>query len=235
MHLRTFSPIPQARTTYDKPFTFMDNGEPFVQITAHTHRAIGVEPVYYLQQIEGSWPDIYVRQTVYEKLLAIADRLPPSRQLILYDGYRPFAVQHALFQLIQAQIAAAEPHLSVEALHEKTLTYVAWPSTQIDASTPHLTGGAVDVTLADETGAPLWMGSAFDETSTLSATAYFEQQGEDAQVRDNRRELYTYMTEAGFSNYEEEWWHYEYGTKAWAARTKQSVTRYTPQQFVPHD
>ena len=61
------------------------------------------------------------------------------------------------------------------------------------------------------------MGTAFDAFTPLAATAALE--GEDCPVAANRRLLYTAMTAVGFTNYPEEWWHYDYGDLFWAAMT----------------
>ena len=41
--------------------------------------------------------------------------------------------------------------------------------------------------------------------------------------RANRRLLRDAMEAAGFSNYEEEWWHYSYGDSGWALRTNRET------------
>ena len=36
------------------------------------------------------------------------------------------------------------------------------------------------------------------------------------------------MTEAGFQNYEEEWWHYDYGNVTWARKAHKQQAIYGP-------
>ncbi|MBQ4051251.1 MAG: hypothetical protein IJD13_06430, partial [Oscillospiraceae bacterium] len=48
---------------------------------------------------------------------------------------------------------------------------------------------------------------------------YFEEHDEDPEARDNRRLLYHVMIRAGFTNYDGEWWHFDYGNPLWASRT----------------
>lgn len=228
MTLRYDEPIPILTTRYTEPIEFLDNGEPLVEVTANTHPKIFVQSIYYQQGIPESLANIYIRQTVLERLKRVAESLPEHIALLLYDGYRPFALQQNLFQLIQEQIRTNEPHLTAEQLFQKTLTYVAFPSKERTASAPHLTGGAVDLTLMTIDGKVLPMGTAFDEVSEKSATAYFENNEENKDAQNNRRLLFHSMLAQGFSNYEEEWWHFEYGTKAWAARMKERTTKYVP-------
>ena len=81
---------------------------------------------------------------------------------------------------------------------------------------PHLTGGAVDLTLAIDK-VPLAPGTGFDDLSALArADALEETDGPDRAVR---RLLYWSMHDAGFVVYDGEWWHFEFGTCRWAALT----------------
>ena len=61
------------------------------------------------------------------------------------------------------------------------------------------------------------MGTGFDDFTEKSLTSHFESQSSD--IRDNRRLLYRVMTEAGFTNYPLEWWHYDYGDSFWSYYT----------------
>ena len=88
------------------------------------------------------------------------------------------------------------------------------PSSDPKKPSPHSTGGSVDVTILDESGIPLDMGTKFDDSSIASSTAYFEKV--DDIITENRRLLYHVMTEQGFTNYSEEWWHFDYGNQNWA-------------------
>ena len=72
---------------------------------------------------------------------------------------------------------------------------------------------------------PLLMGTVFDGVQDETFTLYFENLGEAdlsneaAVARDNRRLLWNVMDEAGFSNYPDEWWHFDFGNQFDAART----------------
>ena len=58
------------------------------------------------------------------------------------------------------------------------------------------------------------MGSAFDEFTDRTSTAYYENEKNEV-IRDNRRMLFHVMTEAGFTNLPSEWWHFDYGDRFW--------------------
>jgi zinc D-Ala-D-Ala dipeptidase len=82
-----------------------------------------------------------------------------------------------------------------------------------------------------ESAAPLNMGTAFDEVSPATLTRYYEEKvakGEALSPRDqealnNRRMFIDVMTKAGFSNYHEEWWHFDFGNQFDAKRTGRSA------------
>lgn len=78
--------------------------------------------------------------------------------------------------------------------------------------------------LIREAATPLMMGTVFDGVAVETATRFYEDLGDDItaerrRCRDNRRMLWNAMTAAGFSNYPEEWWHYQYGNQMDTAPT----------------
>jgi D-alanyl-D-alanine dipeptidase len=109
--------------------------------------------------------------------------------------------------------------------------YWAAPTRDEAQPAPHATGAAVDLTLVWQDGEPLWMGSLFDDATPLAHTDRFEPDDgagsfSDEEARANRRILYWAMTEAGFANYPDEWWHYSYGDQNWAALTGRTSALY---------
>ena len=71
---------------------------------------------------------------------------------------------------------------------------------------PHSRGIAVDLTLIDQQGQELEMGTAFDAFTSLS------HHGNDeitAEAQRNRFLLLGIMTTAGWDFYRNEWWHYQ--------------------------
>jgi D-alanyl-D-alanine dipeptidase len=79
--------------------------------------------------------------------------------------------------------------------------------------------------LIRESSMPLEMGTVFDGVHPETATRFYEeldpaQLGDkERQCLNNRRWLWNAMVEAGFSNYSEEWWHFDFGNQFDAART----------------
>ncbi len=129
---------------------------------------VKVFPAYARMGIPGAVNECYVREGVYRRLLAVARTLPEGLSLLVLDGWRPWRVQQYLFETLQATIQANHPELDEQELLGRTREFVAQPSTEPTAPSPHLTGGAVDVTLCDTDGLPLDMGTLFDEAVPAS-------------------------------------------------------------------
>ena len=196
-----------------------ENNEKLIRITENQHPRIFTKPIYYSQQIPNSLKDIYLRETAYKKVIQAIELLPEQYSFILFDGYRPLQVQQYLFNHYYEEMRKTYPHFTENEILGETLKYVAFPTINHDRPAPHLTGGAVDLTLGDVAGNPLNMGTEFDEMHERSATSYFEvHPGVNDEARKNRRLLYNCMKEVGFTNYSEEWWHYDYGNFMWAKR-----------------
>lgn len=69
----------------------------------------------------------------------------------------------------------------------------------------HSTGYTVDLTLADADGRALDMGTPFDFFDPLAQTANPDIA---AKAKERRRTLVGVMQDAGFVNYDREWWHF---------------------------
>jgi D-alanyl-D-alanine dipeptidase len=154
-------------------------------------------------------------------------------QLFLLDAWRPRAVQEFFHDIwAPREISRRRPDLTGESLVAEVERYWAAPSPSDTCPAPHATGGAVDLTIVWSDGQPLWMGSLFDDVTTVAHTDRFERIAaadfsfSDAEACANRRLLYWVMTEAGFANHPDEWWHYSYGDQIWAALTGQKAALY---------
>jgi D-alanyl-D-alanine dipeptidase len=118
--------------------------------------------------------------------LAAANRAlkPHGLRLLILDAYRPPEVQWQLYQMFRDDKYVADPRKK-------------WSK--------HCYGRAVDVTLTDLAGRLQEMPSAFDDFSIKAAAAYA---GKDPVIRRRLALLQQAMTSAGFSVYDDEWWHF---------------------------
>ncbi len=178
------------------------------------------EPMYYKMGLGGAVSECFVRQAVLEQLKLAQSFLPRGYRLKLWDCWRPYSVQLRLYEDYRAKLALSNPGLSEGELDALARRFVSAPVRDYFNPPVHTTGGAADLTVIDETGAELDMGTGFDHFGPEAETAYFERPGRDEKIRDNRRMLYWSMVKAGFTNRPSEWWHYDYGDRFWAYYAK---------------
>jgi zinc D-Ala-D-Ala dipeptidase len=221
------------------------SGEPLVRpdsegIATYSYYACddGQNPPYY-RQLAGSFTHVWCRQGVVEKLRAVNQALSQFKvELLVLDGYRTLSCQQELWSRYIKLGRELHPGYSEEELRRYALAISPQPGPidPADRTTwpTHTTGGAVDLTLRTLSGAPVYMGSVFDDPSWLSHTAAYETLGvhmaqpEDAvsssqiEARGKRRLLYWAMTMAGFTNISSEWWHYDWGNQQWHYRLRQA-------------
>ena len=201
-------------------------GEPLVPSSLYPSRIL-VRNWYFGENLQYSMPECYLREGAYERLVTAAENLPRGWRLVVWDGWRPPKLQTKLFEILEARIAKEKPFLSPEAVREETSIFVALPSTDPMTVSGHCTGGAVDLSIADDKGRLLEMGGLFDEPTERSFSRHYEDllgktgklDIKEQKALENRRLLISLMEEAGFSNYPEEWWHFDYGNRNWALRT----------------
>lgn len=210
-------PIPAAEPDNGyEPGDAVECGEAIMDITSCNTR-IAFDASYFKAGIPGALTHCYVRAGVYDRLCDALNMLPEEYSFLIYDTLRPLRVQKALFDEYFARMQKQHPQASYEELDELTREFVARPVLDIERPSSHQSGGAVDLTLC-KNGVPVDMGTVFDEFAPIAHTDYFEQDGMDETVRRNRRLLYHVMRKAGFTNYECEWWHYDWGNGSWARR-----------------
>lgn len=182
-------------------------------------------PPYYARA-EGAIDALYVRKSVGARLGMVNDRLKSAGLgLYLFDAWRPRAVQAYFHDVwMPAEVRRRHPDWDDASVFAEVQRYWAAPSESAVRPAPHATGAAVDITIVWDEGAPLFMGSLFDDATSVSATDHFEggvdlDSFSQLEARANRRLLYWLMMEAGFCNHPDEWWHFSYGDQMWAALT----------------
>ncbi|QTL97209.1 D-alanyl-D-alanine dipeptidase [Iocasia frigidifontis] len=210
-----------------KEIKIIDNKEMLFSISDKSNRII-VKPQYFRQGLEYSLPECYCRGGVLLRLKKAADLLPAGYKLVIFDAWRPTEVQLTLFDRYKEKLLRKHPDKSEKAINKLTEQFVAIPSDNAKHPSPHITGGAVDLTIANAQGIFLDMGTEFDENTKKSVTNFLEKRlakkgklsPKEEDILYNRRLLYNIMKAAGFSNYYYEWWHYDYGNQLWAFYNK---------------
>ena len=189
-----------------------DNGEPLVDFLAlcPSDKLVfsPTHPVFEFPRVH------LLRKSVAEMVCQAAQNLPDGLRLQIVEGYRPIAVQRAMYRHALQQARKRLPDADDKTLALEAGRYSAPP----DAATPppHLTGGAVDLEIIGAGGARLDFTSPFD-LNDMNHTA-FDAPGISAEARRNRDLLKSVLEPTGLTNYVDEWWHWSYGDNGWALR-----------------
>jgi D-alanyl-D-alanine dipeptidase len=133
-----------------------------------------------------------------EQVVAWLAAARPGAQALVLDALRPQRVQQQLWDALDGtdlQMYLADP----------------------ERGSIHSFGMALDITILDEEGRELDMGTGFDDLTEKSHPALERQlleRGEitSAQVA-NRQLLRDAMAQAGFQGISTEWWHYDCGDR----------------------
>ena len=130
----------------------------------------------------------------------ILRRSHPKLTLKVYDAARPMSVQQKMWNAVAGT---------------KKEIYVSNPA---HGGGLHNYGLAVDITIADEKGDSITMGTRIDNMTRL---AHIDKEEElvmekrlTREAVGNRRLLRKVMTEAGFHTLRSEWWHFNYTSRA---------------------
>jgi zinc D-Ala-D-Ala dipeptidase len=203
-----------------KEIRISDNGEKLLLLK---NGDFLLEPSYFNQGFCES-DEIKLRESVVRRLEKARELLPDGYDFKIFDGYRLLDTQEKLFSRLYNHYREHNPDWDEQVLNEATENFVATPRYELGHPSPHNTGGAVDLTVVDERGRDLDMGVAFDEFTEESFTNHFEYRNKE--VHENRMLLKCVMEEAGFINFENEWWHFSYGDQMWAFKKARNYAIY---------
>jgi zinc D-Ala-D-Ala dipeptidase len=204
-------------STYTKNLPPLDNSillaSPLVEIIDNGN--LKVEKVYWEAGLLYSVEQTLVRVEVLRRLKNAANRLPEGFRLVVLDAWRSYKSQEHLYRTYYSGGSKLEEG------------FVSPPSLDPRTPSPHTTGGTVDVTLSFN-GIPLGLGTGYDEFSerafAMTDSILKSDDGITELEWELRRILYYAMYESDFVVLPEEWWHFEYGTRLWAAtKSKQSL------------
>jgi zinc D-Ala-D-Ala dipeptidase len=151
--------------------------------------------------------------------------MKPNWHIKIFDAYRPLDIQKFMVDYTFAQLVNSRgwdrDNLALaqqKEIMDLTLQFWALPNEDPRMPPPHSTGAAIDVTLQDENGQEVNMGSEIDEVSPRSFPNYFKTDNspDAGQFHANRELLYAVMTSSGFQRHPNEWWHFSLGDQMWA-------------------
>ncbi|WP_264925587.1 M15 family metallopeptidase [Streptomyces sp. A012304] len=196
----------------------VDNGEPLVD--TREIAALRVDT----RQADDDGSYAHVRADVMRRLLIAQRSLPRGVRLLVVEGFRPPALQSSYFDTYADAMRAAHPGASPDRIRELTSAYISPPEVA-----PHVSGGAVDLTLCTDDGVELCLGTEVNATPEESGGGCRTAAANiSAEARANRELMCRAMTAAGFVNYPTEWWHWSYGDRYWALITEAPNAKYGP-------
>ena len=148
------------------------------------------------EDVYGDLQTCYLRKEAAEKLdkaQNILEKTKKGVRLIVYDGLRPRDVQYKMWHIVKGT-AQQE--------------YVADP----EEGSIHNFGAAVDLSIVDDQGNLLDMGTPFDYFGDLAQPRYEKRFLKENKLTkkhvENRKLLRQVMEEAGFEGIVDEWWHF---------------------------
>jgi len=204
--------------------------EPLVKIPLELFAVESPHPYQKLGANYGGHSPYYLRQSVIKNLIQAQNYLQllhPNWYIQIFDAYRPVAVQQFMvdysFGEALRERGLTDKELSPQQREEAwTAVYEIWAVPSLDMKTPppHSTGAAVDITLVNDIGEVVDMGSPIDEMSDRSLPEYYIHSHPEYHA--HRQLLRDMMLKAGFQRNPKEWWHFSFGDQMWAWLYNQS-------------
>jgi len=161
------------------------------------------------RDVYGELTRAYLQPEMAKRLAnasALLKQQKPGYELLVYDAARPNSAQYDLWNALDL--------LKIPA-RSKT-QYVADPK----IGSNHNFGCAIDLTVTDEKGIPLDMGTKFDYFGPLAYPRSEREMLKKGKLTskqvENRQLLRKVMTRAGFKVNTTEWWHFDGMSKAQA-------------------
>ncbi len=206
-------------------------GESLVQIPLEIFAVESPHPYQLLGATYAEFSPYYLRKSVLDNLIKAQKYLQskhPGWRIQIFDAYRPIAVQQFMVDYTFNQVVGARKlnitNLSAaesDSIWQQVYQIWAIPSLNPLTPPPHSTGAAIDITLVDDTGKVIDMGSPIDELSARSHPDYFA--NSNLSPHHHRQLLREVMEYAGFARHPGEWWHFCQGDQMWAWLSSQPV------------
>lgn len=150
------------------------------------------------KNLYGDLKNCYLQKEVAEKLARAQKKLKekyPFYSIIIFDGVRPLSIQKTMWDELQVP----------ENQKDK---YVSDP----EVGSLHNYGCAVDVSIVNEDGWQMDMGTPYDYFGELGHPIAEERMIKEGKLswrqHENRKLLREVMTQSGFTTITTEWWHF---------------------------
>lgn len=132
--------------------------------------------------------ECYLRFRTVKSLIQANQRfIKKGYRIKLFDCYRPLDVQKRMWEIVPNPKYVANPYKG--SIHNR--------------------GGAIDITLVDQKGNELYMGTPFD---FFGIEASHDYPNFSEEIKNNRNLLRKIMKKENFKSFDSEWWHYNLKT-----------------------
>ena len=176
------------------------------------------------RQADDTGAYAHLRSGALRRLLRAQRLLPAGVRFLVVEGYRPPDLQRRYFEDYSATLRRSCQGAGPALIRELASAYISPPEVA-----PHVSGGAVDLTLCAADGTELPLGTEVNATPEESEGACrTAAAGIDAEARAHRELMARALTAVGFVNYPTEWWHWSYGDRYWALMRRAPAARYGP-------
>lgn len=165
--------------------------------------------------------DWRIRSVVKDKIERASLTLPDGLYLMIFEAYRSAERQQEMWDEVYHNVQLLNPSFDEQQIYTQTATWISPPD---GFGSGHLSGAAIDITLATSRSNLLDMGTDIQEFSLLTPT----QSDVQPQIKDNRNLLVSCLASQGLINYPSEWWHFSYGDRLWAELTDRNYLYFTP-------
>ncbi len=210
--------------------------ENIFRLTPHPYMSLGAP------YSNGSDPWV-LRSSVLKRLMQAQQYLSdinPQLQLALFDAWRPIAVQKFMFnytiqetcRLKGIDINDISANGDIANVIDEVGRFWANPSSDPLTPPPHSTGSAIDLTLSDMSGNPLDLGGEIDFIGAESSPDFYKKDlprmscSKHLVFHNRRSLLFSVMSQAGFVQHPNEWWHFSYGDQLWSWLSNQGNAIY---------
>lgn len=174
-----------------------DCNEPLFQFVKH--------PKIFVNEDTVETP-VLLRKKVLKKLYKIADNLPEGVYIKVYRAFRSRVALYEAWKNEEERVMKENPKMYRAELINVVNNNISNPNINMGG---HDTGGAIDLALCDIDGNDFDFGTQY-HASHKNYDLTKEQQS-------NRKMLKKIMKSQDFINNPDQWWHFSYGDKAWAA------------------
>jgi len=203
--LRTLSKLPQIEA--------IDDGSPIVVFsTLFPNLRLQEGFLNFHEKIRG-------RKKIGEMLMTAQNSLSLGHQLLVLECYRSNTIEAAYQGKQISQLRVNNPLISKQKVFQELKKL-----SEAFIKAGHHTGGAFDITLTDKEGIELDMGTKTTRKLNWLGKAIEEKLSK--KILANRAILSKALYAAGFTNNQQEWWHWSYGDQSWGNQVNSRIPIY---------